>query len=94
MPALAKPFFTPEQYLELEDQAEFKSEYYSGQIFAMAGGSPEHCAIGANIGGELRSRLHGKPCQVFNSGLRVTVSSTNLMTYPDVTVVCGEQQRH
>jgi Uma2 family endonuclease len=94
MSALANPFFTPEQYLELEDQAEYKSEYYSGQIFAMAGGSPEHSAIGANIVREVGNRLKRGSCQVFNSDLRVMVASTSLMTYPDVTVVCGEQQRH
>jgi Uma2 family endonuclease len=33
-------FLTPEQYLEIEDKAEFRSEYYAGEMFAMAGGSP------------------------------------------------------
>ncbi len=94
MSAQPAPFYTPEQYLEQEDRAEFKSEYLSGQIFAMAGGSPEHSAIGNNIGGEMRSLLRGTPCAVFNSGLRVTVMQSGLMTHPDVTVVCGEQHRH
>ena len=94
MSALEKPFFTPEQYLELERDAEYKSEYFSGQIFAMAGGSPEHSAIGANIAREVGNRLKHGSCQVFNSDLRVTVMQMGLMTYPDVTVVCGEQHRH
>ncbi len=94
MSAQPAPFYTPEQYLEQEERAEFKSEYLSGQIFAMAGGSPEHSAIGNNIGGEMRSLLRGTPCAVFNSGLRVTVMQSGLMTHPDVTVVCGEQHRH
>ena len=94
MSAQPIPFYTPEEYLELERDAEFKSEYVSGQIFAMAGGSPEHSAIGNNIGGEMRNLLRGTPCAVFNSDLRVTVMQTGLMTYPDVTVVCGDQHRH
>jgi len=94
MAAQPVPFYTPKQYLEREQDAEFKSEYLSGQIFAMAGGSPEHSKIANNIGGEMRSLLKRGPCQVFNSDLRVTVMQSSLMTYPAVTVVCEEQHRH
>ena len=94
MAAQPLSFYTPEQYLELEESAEFKSEYLSGQIYAMAGGGPEHSKIANNIGGEMRSLLKRGPCQVFNSDLRVTILPTGLKTYPDVTIICGEQQRH
>jgi len=91
MSALPKPFVTPEQYLEIERKAEYKSEYHSGQMFAMAGGSPLHSAIGTNIVGELRNRLRGTSCQPFNSDLRVYIPATGLFTYPDASVVCGQQ---
>ena len=94
MSAQPRPYYTPEQYLELEQETDYKSEYLSGQIFAMAGGSPEHSAIGNNIGREMGNLLKRGPCQVFNSDLRVTVMQSGLMTYPDVTIVCGEQHRH
>ena len=94
MSAQPEPFYTPEQYVELEETSEFRGEYLSGQIFAMADGSPEHSAICNNIGGEMRSLLRGGPCAVFNSDLRVTIMQSGLMTHPDVTVVCGEQHRH
>ena len=94
MSALPNPFYTPEQYVEMEEKAEVKSEYVSGQIFAMSGGTPKHSAIGSNLVGELRSRLRGTPFQTYNSDLRVTVMQASLMTYPDATVVCGEQHFH
>ena len=94
MSAQPKHFFTPEEYLELEEKAETKSEYLSGEIFAMAGGSPAHSEIANSIGGEVRNLLRGKPCHVFNSDLRITVMPTGLKTYPDVTVVCGETHFH
>jgi len=94
MSAQPKPYYAPEQYLELEQDAGYKSEYLSGQIFAMAGGSPEHSAIGNNIGREMGNLLKRSPCRVFNSDLRVAAMQSGLMTYPDVTVVCGEQHRH
>ena len=37
MSTLSKPFLTPEQYLEIERKAEFKSEYYQGEMFLMGG---------------------------------------------------------
>lgn len=91
MTAATKPYYTPEQYLQLERQAEYKSEYYDGEIFAMAGGSPEHSLVAANVTRELGQQLLEKPCRVYNSDLRVHTSET-LYTYPDVTVVCGEPQ--
>ena len=50
-------FLSPEEYLEHERRAEYKSEYYNGETFAMAGGSARHGSIIINMGGELRHRL-------------------------------------
>lgn len=84
--------YTPAEYLALEQTAAYKSEYYAGEIFAMAGGSPEHSRIGGNVFGELFAALKGRPCQPYNSDLMVTVA-TGLRTYPDVSVVCGPLER-
>jgi Uma2 family endonuclease len=89
MTAATKLYVTPEEYLARERLAETKSEYYDGEIFAMAGGSPEHSLISANILRELGQQLFEKPCRVYNSDLKVRATETTY-TYPDVTVVCGE----
>jgi Uma2 family endonuclease len=68
------------QYLEIERAAEFKSEFYEGAMFAMAGGSRRHSLIASNLVSELRSRLKGKPCAVFNSDLRIKIEETGLYT--------------
>lgn len=80
---------TPEEYLRLEREASFKSEYYDGEIFAMAGGTAEHSAIVMNVGGELRSLLKGNRCAPCDSNLRIKVATADLYTYPDVSVICG-----
>ena len=90
MSALEKTFITPEQYLELERKAEFKSEYYAGEMFAMAGGTSAHNIIGVNISGLLWSQLLGKPCTTFNYDMKVEVDPIGLYAYPDVMVICGE----
>ena len=90
MSALEKPFITPEQYLEMERKAEFKSEYYAGQIFAMSGGSAPHSIISGNVLALLWMQLRERDCKAFNSDMKVKVSASGLFTYPDVSVVCGE----
>lgn len=85
-----KPSLTPEDYLALERQAETKSEYLDGEMFAMMGGSLKHSLIVGNLVRELGSQLKKRPCQVFPSDLRVHTPATGLYTYPDVIVVCGE----
>jgi Uma2 family endonuclease len=91
MSAAPKPHITPEQYLTMERQAEFKSEYFAGEIFAMAGGSKEHNRISGNVFGLLWSQLRGRQCTPYNSDMKVRVAG-ELYTYPDVTVVCGEEE--
>ena len=88
--AAFKKRYTPEEYLSLERQAPFKSEYVDGTIVAMAGASREHNLIGANLVRRLGNQLDGRPCETYSNDMRVLVSRTGLYTYPDVVVVCGE----
>jgi len=80
------------EYLRLERQAETKSEYFDGEIFAMAGGTRAHSLIATNLARELSSRLRTSDCVAYNTDLRVKVEATGLVTYPDVSVVCGAQR--
>lgn len=67
-----------------------RHEYLNGEVWAMAGGTPEHSALAVAIGGELRNALRGKPCRVYSSDLRVRIGDAGLSTYPDASVVCGQ----
>ena len=82
--------FTEAEYLAIERVAPFKCEFYRGEMFAMAGGSPMHSLIAGNLIRVLGNRLQGRGCLTFTSDLRVKVEMTGLITYPDVSVVCGE----
>jgi Uma2 family endonuclease len=82
-------FLTPEQYLEIERKAEYKSEYYRGEMFAMAGASWNHNLLVAHLLRDIGQQLRGKPCEICPSDMRVRVSSTGLYTYPDLVAVCG-----
>ncbi len=82
---------TPEEYLARERLADTKSEYYDGEIFAMAGASLEHVRISTNVVIDLGRQLLGSPCEAFTSDLKVRANEMTY-AYPDVTVVCGEAQ--
>jgi Uma2 family endonuclease len=90
MSQLADKYYTPEEYLALEEKAVRKSEYYRGQIYLMSGGSANHSRISGNAYFELRSSLENSNCEVFNSDMRVLVKAEGLYTYSDVAVICGE----
>jgi Uma2 family endonuclease len=92
VPTLPKSYLTPEKYLELERKAEFKSEYYAGEMFAMSRAREGHNLIAGNVLGELRQQLLPRRCRVYTSDMRVQVSATGMYTYPDVTALCGEPQ--
>ena len=87
-----KQSFSPTEYLAMEQVAEYKSEYYDGEIFAMSGGTADHSKIALNIGAELLDRLETSPCHVFNSDMRLQIERSGLYTYPDAMVICGRIQ--
>jgi Uma2 family endonuclease len=86
------PRLTEKEYLALERAAEFKSEFYDGELSTEAGVSEAHSLIASNLLVALRRLLNGRPCVTFNSDLRVEVHESGLFTHPDLSVVCGERQ--
>jgi len=87
-----KTKYTPEEYLAREAQAEYKSEYYDGEIRMMAGGSEDHSVIQGNIITELNNGLVRKPCKVYTSDMRLLVKRRRAYTYPDAMVICGKTE--
>jgi Uma2 family endonuclease len=92
MATTPKPRFTEQEYLDLERTAHQKSEYYRGQIFAMAGATPRHSQIATNTSVALHSALKGTGCIVYDSDLHLYIPATGLYSYADATVVCGGLQ--
>ncbi|KXK57229.1 MAG: Uma2 family endonuclease [Chlorobi bacterium] len=92
MDALPRKYLTQQEYLAIERAAQWKSEYYQGEMFAMAGGSNAHNRLIVNLTGELFNRLKGTNCLLNSSDLRIQVSEAGLYTYPDLSIVCGQQE--
>lgn len=77
------------EYLAWERTQSERHEYFHGEVFAMAGGSPRHNALCAAIIGDLRAELRGGPCRVLTSDQRIIARGGEHYVYPDVSVVCG-----
>jgi len=90
MSIAAREYVTPESYLELERASDTKSEYFDGEIFAMAGASLQHNRITRNLMLALGQQLRNSGCEVLSGDMRVKVEASGLYTYPDVVVACGE----
>jgi Uma2 family endonuclease len=84
--------YSYEEYLRALEVSTVKLEYCGGEIYAMAGGTPAHADLAAAMI-HLLARSLGSNCRVSTSDLKVRIEATDLSTFPDVTVVCGERHR-
>jgi Uma2 family endonuclease len=85
--------YTLEDYLSVEEMSAVRHEFLNGEIFAMAGGTPEHAALSAAAVVVLGRRLEGRPCRPYSADLRIRVVATGLATYADAAVICGDPIR-
>ena len=85
-------YYTPEEYLELEEVAEYKSEYIDGQIISMADGTVNHNQIALNLSTELNFAFKKQNYRVFMGDVRLWISQKRTYTYPDVMILAGEPE--
>ena len=90
MHKLAKKYLTALEYLNLEESAEYKSEYYKGEIFAMAGSSFNHNQIAGNIYSELHQQQEAHSCRITIGDLKLWIEEIDLFTYPDLMIICDK----
>lgn len=85
-------FITPEEYLVLERAAGTKSEYFRGEMFALAGAGRRHNLLVASLIERLRPSARRRGCQVYPSDLRIGIRAIGKYTYPDVSITCGKEE--
>ncbi|MEM8864492.1 MAG: Uma2 family endonuclease [Planctomycetota bacterium] len=79
-----------EEYLAAERDSEIRHEYVGGYVHAMAGGKNVHNRVAANFLISVGGQLRGKPCEPFNSDVKVRIQASGYTSfyYPDGMVVC------
>ncbi len=85
-----KRSYTPEEYLELEEAADYKSEYRDGEIVPMTGGTTNHNKIALNFAANLKFALRGQDYDIYIGDVRLWIPRYRQYTYPDVMVIQGE----
>lgn len=94
--------FTVDEYLTLERASEVRHIYLDGELYAMAGESPDHGDVSANLVISVGSQLKGSPCRVRSKDTKVRSGLTPMsghgmqgfFSYPDLVVICGEPEYH
>ncbi|MDZ8258271.1 Uma2 family endonuclease [Nostoc sp. ChiQUE01b] len=85
-------YYTPEEYLELEEAADYRSEYINGQIIPMAGGTANHNRISLNLSAALNFAFRQQDYEVFMGDVRLWITQKRTYTYPDVMILAGEPE--
>jgi Uma2 family endonuclease len=87
---IEKRHYTPEEYLELEEKAEYKSEYRSREILPMAGGTTNHNKISLNFCRKFPLKIQDQDYEIYMGDVKLSIPHYQLYTYPDVMVVKGK----
>ncbi|NES25054.1 MAG: Uma2 family endonuclease, partial [Symploca sp. SIO3E6] len=82
--------YTPEEYLELEETAEYKNEYRDGEIVPVTGGTTNHNKLALNFAANLKFGLRGQDYEIYIGDVRLWIPRYRQYTYPDVMVIEGE----
>lgn len=88
--AYQKKYISIEEFIEMENAATEKHEYFQGEVFAMAGAGDNHNEIFSSLFGELCIQLKGKLCRSYGSDKRMHIPENTLFTYPDISVYCDD----
>ncbi|CAG0941862.1 hypothetical protein BROC_01627 [Candidatus Brocadiaceae bacterium] len=88
----AHAYITEAEYLDGEPYSDIKHEYIHGEVYAMAGASRNHNILTNTIARLLGNHLEQMPCTVFSSDMKV--KADHCFFYPDVIVVCDDEQGH
>lgn len=85
-----KRTYTREKYIELEEKAEYKSEYHDGEIIPMTGGTTNHNEIAGNFYANFKFALRNRNYRVYMADVRLWIPRYRRYTYPDVMLIEGQ----
>ena len=82
--------YTPEEYLELEEKADYKNEYRDGEIISMTGGTTQHNKLALNLATGLNVALNDLNYEIYIGDVKLWIPRYREFTYPDVMVIEGQ----
>jgi Uma2 family endonuclease len=83
-------YYTPEEYLSLEETSEDKNEYRQGEIIPMVGATTNHNQIAGNFYRRFPLTINNQDYYTYMETVRLWLSDYTIYTYPDVMVIKGQ----
>jgi Uma2 family endonuclease len=83
-------YYTPEEYLELEEKADYKNEYRDGEIISMTGGTTNHNKLALNLATGLNVALNDLDYEIYIGDVKLWIPRYREFTYPNVMVIEGQ----
>ena len=85
-----KRYYSIEEYLALEEVAEYKNEYRNGEIVPMTGTTTNHNKIVMTLGAHLTFALIDQNYDVYGGDVRLWIPRYRQYTYPDLMIISGD----
>lgn len=89
-----KKYYTVEEYLQYEEESEFRSEFYKGELFPIEATTRRHSNIVLNVATTLRTTLRAQGCDIVTENVKVEVIKNVYYPYPDVVLTCDPDDNH
>lgn len=83
-------YYTPEDYLALEEKSEERNEYHNGEIISMVGGTTNHNQICINLCRNFPLTINDQDYYIYTENVRLWLSEYNTYTYPDIMIIQGQ----
>lgn len=80
------------EFLEFLANSDIKYEHIQGEVYAMAGASPNHNRIAFRLGSRLDDHFANKSCEGFGGDQLIEIEKYDSRFFPDMSVVCGEPE--
>lgn len=87
-PAEDKKHFTVEEYLQYEEESEFRNEFYKGELFPVEATTRRHNDIVFNLANIFRSTFRARGCYAYSESVKVEVIKGIYYPYPDAMLTC------
>ncbi len=81
--------YTKEEYLVLEEKAEFRNEYHDGEIIAMTGGTKNHNKIALYFCSNFIFSTEGKGYEIYMNDVKLWIPDWKRYLYPDIMITEG-----
>jgi Uma2 family endonuclease len=87
-PAEDKKHFTVAEYLQHEEESEFRSEFYKGELFPIEATTRRHNDIVFNMANIFRSTFRERGCYAYSESVKIEVIKGMYYPYPDILLTC------